>query len=117
MIGALANRETGQACRDVLVNPDVVDTRASRAAAQLGFETVDRLEVPFGRDLDRSVVAIGDPTTHPLAQGGFLCKVPEPHALHAALQDETTSHEHATVYSSAVRRLTVKVQTGHLEHL
>ena len=76
----------GEAARRLeLWRLDFVDAGAGRPAPHRHFESLQRIGVAFGDDLDAAVMLVADVALNALALRGILDEKPEPDALDPAL--------------------------------
>src|SRR5262245_22035798 len=94
---ALSNTESAvPAFRHGVFHIEVLDARPTRPVSQLALESIDGLDLAFGRRFDAAVGQIAHPAVQTFTPGGSLHEKPEPDALHAAADQEASRDAHLT---------------------
>src|SRR6185295_14470672 len=76
---------------------DLLDARSAGTVAKVAFESFHRLGFAFRRRLHCAVGKVAHPAVQSLAAGGAFGEEPEPHALHAATDQEPARNPHPGV--------------------
>src|SRR5215510_3395648 len=73
---------------------ELLDSRGPGPAADRRLESIERLPLPFGRDLDAAVGPVAHPSMDAFPGGSVVSEPAEPDALHAAGNHESARHYH-----------------------